>query len=201
MVRDPSLENEKWRRGKCYSRWRRQRGFVFWRPSLREEAGISSEMLHFTPIFTPFFQASSPFSYFCVAFFDLWLYTCSSAFRAVIWTSDAVTPWPTGLVVTRACPFHHQNRINSTVHLCLPITTTHVMREDKYHFALYVCIWLCTGDISKLSRWSPGAPALWVLSQMQDVLLWQWAAGLVRGVTFPVSTCGKNTRFYFQLVW
>ena len=61
------LMNEIKRRGFVIKR----RGFVFWRESLREKAGISSKMLHFTPIFTPLFVASLPFSYFCVASFDL----------------------------------------------------------------------------------------------------------------------------------
>lgn len=94
--------------------------------SLREQAGIRSEILRFTPIFTPLFLPSLPFSYICVAYFDLWLYTRSLAFRPVNSTRYGVIVWPSGLVVTSACPFNPQIRINFAVHLCLPITTTHV---------------------------------------------------------------------------
>lgn len=66
---------------------------------------------------------------------------------------------------------------------------------------IYICICSCTEDISQLSCWLPRAPALGILSQIQDVLLWQQAAALLHDVTFPVSMYGKNKRFYFQTVW
>lgn len=72
----------------------KRKGLVFWRESLRENAGISSEMLHSTPIFTPLVLASLPFGYFYAASFDLRLLSFQT--RDLDQRCDSPTYWPSG---------------------------------------------------------------------------------------------------------